>query len=423
MNVNDFQVVCNRYLFNAREKSKITFYRVDIRDYFVFKKSIGDAQFNNIVTEMGEALQKLQQWGVKVCRKDVDKLVVMVVGDGQSSEEYTCKLILKLLAKKYELADGLNVEININVATGHYPELGKNYNDVDSNLDVCMVVSRRKGVNKYAQYNVKFANESAEEYLFYKEIREAMRAKEFLLFYQPIVNTNNGEVAAGETLIRWNHKTQGVILPEKFLSVMEQTGDINWVGEWCVEEIAKQINEWKNYNCHFSISFNLSERQLLNPDLAESTLKIIQKYRIEPGNICLEISDMAMYDIYDVVKNNINKLSNKGVKICLDGFGSKFFTPIALQDFPLDAIKIDRKFWNDIEKSSIVKNTIKLLTDFAQEKNVMLIALSVETIEEVDLLRNYGINYMQGYFFEKPTYAKDFIGEVMFTPWNDKLHG
>lgn len=406
---------------SAGKRTKFTLYQIDIRRYDTLIKTIGDEQYATVVKEQCEALQKLQPWGVYIGMKKQDSIYMLIKGE-QGSTESICQLIINNLARNYALTQGMSVDVSLNVAAAPYPESGNTAEDLFKNLDITMVVSCRKGENRYALYSPQFGNAKTDEYLYYQEISEAIKAKEFTLYYQPIVDTNTMEVVSCETLLRWMHRTKGVLPPSSFLYVMEQTGDINWVGQWSFEQLMRQSTVWdNNYEQRFDIAFNLSERQLLNPELADEFRKIAKKEKGNQSKILLEIDDMTLYQTSDIAKKNLDAMFANGFKICLDGFGTTFTSPTMLEDLPINQIKMEKVFWSKLKDSSIVANTIKILLTYAEEKGLKIVAAGVEDAEEMELLRKHGIVYMQGYVFSKPKDAKDFIADVVFTPWADDL--
>ncbi len=405
----------------ATKRTKFTLYQIDIRQYDTLIRAIGTEQYANLVKEQCDALQKIQPWGVVLGMKKQDSILMLIKGDSTDAET-TSQLVITNLAKTYTLSHGMSVEIQVNVAAEQFPEAGTSAEDLFKNLEITMVVSRRKGANRFALYTPQFGNAETEEYRYYQEIREAIKAKEFNLYYQPIIDTNNMSVVSGETLLRWMHRTKGVLAPASFLYVMEQTGDINWVGEWCFEQLVQQSIVWdNNYEQKFDIAFNLSERQLLNTELADEFKKIIRRYKGNQTRILLKISDMTLYQSSEIARKNLDSLFAFGFKICLAGFGTTFTSPTALEQLPINQIKIAKSFWSKADDSTIVSNTITLLIAYAEEKGLKIVAEGVEDKSEIDFLRRHGINYMQGYAFSRPKDPKDFIADVVLTPWSEDL--
>lgn len=422
MSFDRFKVVVNNLCKQNTKKLKYALFRVDLRHIDDIKKAIGEDQMEAIYSEMTSLILKLPSWGIRIAKFDnVTFYVVMNINEEKTIENLS-QLLIENLAKRYEIGTDMSIPVAINVAACNIPEAGKNITELKNSLDITMIMSKRRGENCFVLYNIKYINENTDEYKYYHEIKEAISNKEFILYYQPVVSLDNFEVVSAEAVMRWAHKTKGILPPSEFLNIMEQTGDINWVGFWCFEKMLEQYNSWQtNYEQKFTISYNLSERQLLNADLADELKKLVKKYKIEPENIMVEIADLAMYNMSNIVKNNVDKLAQFGIKICFDGFGSKSTSLTLLQDFPLNAIKLYKGFWSKINESSIVKDTIKILVEYAKEKGIMLIAIGVEDKDEIEMLRQNGISFIQGFIFAKQKDPKDFIADVVFTPWTEVM--
>lgn len=397
-------------------------YQIDIRDYSNLKKTLGDSQYDNLLSNLCDSLHKLLPWGIKVGVKKKDSVVMYVRGSGNVDPSGLAEMIIKTVVKESAEASSIGVEIDVNVSVVAFPAGGKTSEELFKNLELAMVVSRRQGVNKYAFYTAQMGNKETEEYRYYQEIKDAMKAKEFTLYYQPVVDTNSMEVAGAEALIRWQHRTMGVLPPASFLYVMEKTGDINWVGNWCFQNMIKQHNLWRtNYENRFFVSINLSERQLLNPTLADELRDAVIKQKAFAGNFVMEVGAMSLYHSSEIVKNNIDRLKEYGFRVAIDRFGTDFTSPSLLEQLPVSVIKIDAKFWKNAAESNIASDIISMLVKYAQEKSIMLIPEGVETKEEMLKLRQMGFNYMQGYLFAKPLDSREFISDVLLTPWSNDL--
>ena len=422
MTMERFKVVADKIARLNNKSLKYGFFRIDIRQYEKMKDTIGEEQVKGIITEMISIMQNLVPWGIRIAHDGQKTFYVIMVVNEQYPIENLCRLLISNLDKDYEIGADFSIDININVAAGSIPEAGNSFEELAKSMEITMVISKRQGHNHYVLYSIKYSNEESPEYKLYQEIKEAINDKEFILHYQPIVETNNFEVVSAESLIRWAHKTKGLLPPKEFLTILEQTGDIIWVGEWSAEQMIAQYQQWQAEGSkHFSVSYNMSIKQLMNPKLLPSFKKIMRRYRVEAADIIFEISDIGMYNLSDIVKENIDGLAQMGCKIFIDDFGSKFSSPTGLLDLPISGIKIGRSFWTKMATSKMVANTISILVDYAKENGLMLVAVGVENREDMTNLRNMGINYMQGYLFSAQKDPKDFIADVATTPWVDVI--
>ena len=211
--------------------------------------------------------------------------------------------------------------------------------------------------------------------------------------------------------MRWNHPTKGVQAPATFLRVLEQSGDIKWVGNWGIEEIIRMHNEFANRfpTVRLRFSLNLYTKQLLDPKLSTSFIETIKKASAKPEDYMLEISDFMMLEKIAVIKTNIYKLRDFGFKIAVDGFELDGQSVQAIQRTPIDVIKLGRGFLKDIENNFMKERLLEILVKFATENNKMIISEGIETAEVSKYVKEQNVFYEQGYFFGKPMSEENFV--------------
>ncbi len=285
-----------------------------------------------------------------------------------------------------------------------------------------MIDSIKKGKANYSIYSNSLRAEQTKEYEVFVELKEAIKSKSFTILYQPIVDTNTMEVYAGEALLRWVHKTKGVLSPGTFLHIMEKTGDIVWVGYWAFEQMIKQMEAWKkNYNQRFKLSLNLSTRQLLEPKLSDSFRKLAIKNHADMSDFIFEIEDVNNYFTSQVAKENIDNLKSYGFQVAIDNFSENFERFTSIDNFPVDMIKIGKSFWDNISSDYMKTGIMETLKQMSINKGIQLIASFVSTSDDVMKIKNLDIDIMQGYIFTVPKNGKDFIGDVLLTPWEQDI--
>lgn len=240
--------------------------------------------------------------------------------------------------------------------------------------------------------------------MYYREVKNAILNKEFVLYYQPIVNLADKTLSGAEALMRWNHPTKGVQAPATFLKVLEQTGDIKWVGEWGIETMIRTHNTLaeKYPTIPLRLSLNLSTKQLLDANLANKFIDLMNKNNAKPEEYMLEISDFMMVEKIAVIKTNIYKLRDYGFKIAVDGFELDGQSVQAIQRSPIDVIKLGRSFLKDIENNFMKEKLLAILVKYAQDNNRTLICEGIETAEITKYVKEQSVFYGQGYYFAKP---------------------
>ena len=416
-----FEAMITRKLESDR-KANFTIIQIEIQDLVNLKKSYGDMQYDNAIASLIKTLKNILGLQYKLFKYSEDTIIIYSKYNisGEHLIDIAKKVIIEC-QKTIVLAGALTIEVDVNLGIASFPGCGSSFNEIQQNLSIALLNAKRKGYNKYSIYDAQLGNKQTDEYKNYLEIKSAISNKEFTLFYQPIVDLNTMEAMGAEALLRWEHKIHGVLAPSSFLSIMEKSGDINWVGFWSLEQLIKQSQQWKiQYpDKEILLNMNLSPKQLMNSELTEELRRIIKRYRINTGNFCMEIVQFAVFDKIKTVQDNIIKLSQMGFKIAVDNFGMEFSTLQALEQFKIDFIKLDRNFLKETSENEMSKNIAEMLIKYAAEKKIKIIAEGVENNEMLSYIKKLGINYGQGYFFAKPKKPKELIQDIILTPWND----
>ena len=234
-------------------------------------------------------------------------------------------------------------------------------------------------------------SETEAEFLdYYYQIKNAIAKKEFLLYYHPIIDIKSKEVYGVEALLRWNHPEHGLLSPFKFINIMEQSGDIYWVGLWGLESLIKNYYEFKQAypKSNIKFTFNISPKQLMNEALAVDFQRVLKKYKMNAENIVLEIVEFALFDKHNVVLQNITQLKALGFQFAVDGFGLDYATLAKLESMPLDTIKLSKEFLNE-EHSYVKSRFVNLLVEFAEKNQKTIISEGIENEEMLGMVKGY----------------------------------
>jgi diguanylate cyclase (GGDEF)-like protein len=394
----------------ATRFSRFSVIAVSINDAKGIRDSFGETQYDNALKTVMERLEKIFPAGSKICRYEYDEIAILV--DGADDEELKSLAMYSVVEcnKTVNMIANLLVEFNVNIAVVSYNEFNRTYEQLTQNLALTLVAGKRKGINQYLFHTAEVNNSETEEYKFYEEIKDAIEHNEFLLYYQPIVNLNTSETAGYESLLRWNHRTLGVLPPSKFLNIIDQSGDINWVGIWSFEQLLLQYTEWKRRNPsrRFFVSFNLSPKQLMNEKLIEELRQVMRKYKVDAADICIEIVEFALFDKMETVKNNINRLGQCGFKLAIDNYGPELNTLAMLEKNKVDYIKLEKDFIGRAKSNDFGKDIIAMLISYCEKSGVKLIAEGIEDADMLKFVKEMGITLGQGFYFGKPA-APEYI--------------
>lgn len=370
------------------------------------KTSLGERQVKKIVTTLRERIMSVIPHGSKICDYDDIRLGVFIEEymDNKGASNVALSIISEC-NRPVVLLTRTKMTINVNIGIASNNEFCPDSKTLLQNAELATLNSTRDGFNKYEIYSEMLAETQTEEYKKYQEIKLAIKDHQFTLYYQPIVTLETGEVCAYETLVRWAHPTLGLVTPAKFLPIMEQTGDINWIGTWAFDEMLKmQTKHYKEHpeDQHLIFTLNLSPKQLMYPHLAEEFRKVYKHYKIPAENICMEIVEFAMFDKVAEVSSNILKLTQMGFKIAIDDFGLEMSSLKLLEGLEFNWVKLDRKFIEQAQDDFLIGGLVETLVNFAEHKNFDIVAEGVEDEVIVDYVKGLKIAYGQGYFYGKP---------------------
>ncbi len=390
---------------SANKNTHFTVYYIEVNDAKPMQESFGEKLFGSAMATLQDRFYKLFPRGSRVCIYEYDSIVVY------TEEDMTKKEISDISAfclveghKPIGSATRVKLELDLNMGVCSYNAFSADFDTFKQNLELALATSKRSGLNKFTVYSADLMGSDTEEYKYYQEIKSAIEANEFTLYYQPIFDLQQNRAIAYEALLRWNHKTLGVLSPAKFLSIIEQSGDINWVGTWAFEQMLVTYERHKSEHPQDDVIFsmNLSPKQLMNPKLVEDLRRILKKHRVSAGEVCLEIVEFAMFDKVQQVKDNIQQLTQSGFKIAVDDFGLEMSSLKMLENLQFNFVKLNKSFIEQSQDDFLIGGVVDALVGYSEKKNFQIVASGVEDDVTLEFLKERKIHCGQGYFFGKP---------------------
>lgn len=273
----------------------------------------------------------------------------------------------------------------------------------DSHTAMCR--AKEQGDGRYEVYDQAMRSRVLSMLQIENDLRRAIDRKEFHLHYQPIVSLNTGKVCGFESLVRWQHQRDGLTYPDKFISIAEDSGLILQLGHWVLDEACRQMSIWlKEYSCAepFTMSVNLSVKQLIQTELVEQIRNTLTKYQLDPRMLKLEITESAVLETSDRSTMILRELQQMGIELVTDDFGTGYSSLRYLQNFPIGSLKIDRLFVTGMSASGGNLGIVRAIIAMAKSLHINAIAEGVETVEQLTLLQSLGCGYGQGHLFSPP---------------------
>jgi diguanylate cyclase (GGDEF)-like protein len=377
---------------------------LDIDRFQVINKSLGHYAGDRVLIKIAQRLQKMLGDHAQIARVGGDEFAILFQNIDQSQAKRLLDETRKLLASPLILSrHRLSITASVGLAIAQ-----SNYGQTPDELlrDAHTAMYRAKAL-KEVQYQV-FSNDMREEAVarldLESDLIKALEDNEFSLFYQPIINLKTSEVSGFEALIRWKQEKRGLISPNDFIPVLEETGMIIPLGDWILKTACCQIKVWQERYPHLSLKMNvnLSRRQLDQADLVQQIQNVLTELNMPGEMLQLEITEsMIMRDV-EAAHSLMLKLKALGIQLAIDDFGTGYSSLSYLHRFPTDTLKIDRSFVNCMENSIEDREIVQTIISLGHKLKMNLVAEGISTLAQLILLKDAQCHYGQGYYFARP---------------------
>jgi len=332
---------------------------------------------------------------------DVFSILLPDVGDSQQAG-IVARRVVEALIQPVRV-EGQDVFATASIGMVFYPQDGHDAHELVSNAELAVRHAKDQGRNNYEFYSPALHVDVRERLLLETDLRNATLRNEFVLHYQPKVSCASGRITGVEALIRWQHPRRGLVPPDQFIPLLEETGLIVQVGRWVLQEACRQTVEWQKAGLDIlSVAVNLSARQLQSETLLDEVARTLKESGLKPACLDLEITEsMLMHNAEQAIRM-LGALKQTGVTLSLDDFGTGYSSLAYLKRFPLDSVKVDRSFVQDIAADSDDASITRAVITMAHHLKLKVVAEGVETAEQLALLISHQCDIIQGYFFSRP---------------------
>ncbi|MBA4349363.1 MAG: hypothetical protein C0415_05175 [Thermodesulfovibrio sp.] len=408
----------NRSLFNDRvkqavaraeyNKKLIAVLLVDIDRFTFINDTFGADVGDEVLKEVGKRLSNSVREGDTVARLGSDEFGISLIDIAQSSD---IVLILKNIMKNIRqpikiVREDLIITACIGISI--YPADAKDSPTLVKNAEIALTKVRGMQMNNYQFYTSDMNVRASEFLLMEKNLFDALKNGEFIIYYQPYFDINTGEITGMEALLRWNSPALGLLPPSRFIPPLEETGMIIDVGEWILKTVCSQIKDWQNKGYSVvPVSVNLSPVQFSQRDLEDVLERHIKESGINPKFITFEITESAFMQDIEFTKSVLEKLKKIGISVSIDDFGTGYSSLSYLKRFPVDNLKIDISFIRDIATDPDSASIVTAIISMAHGLGIKTIAEGVETEEQWKILRILRCDIMQGFYRSRPLPAED----------------
>ncbi|MFL0810947.1 MAG: bifunctional diguanylate cyclase/phosphodiesterase [Agarilytica sp.] len=392
---------------SRRNNNHFALMLIDLDQFNLFVQNYGsyngDRYLKNLASRMLEVVREVDT----VARIGGDKFVVILdnINDPEQIQSVARKLLEASSSKITAEIDGQEtlLECAVSIGISLYPKDGDSPDQLLRQADTAMSRAKAAGKNQH-QFYIKTMTESAVNYLLLEnELKKAIEGDELQLYFQPQVDIRNGEVCGLEVLCRWQHPKRGLLQPGYFIPLAEETGLIEPLGEWVLKKSVALFNRWMALGYDFGrISVNVSAKQFRNPDFVKLIREVLDESDLPEFRLELELTESATMENASQAVENLKQLKQAGVAIALDDFGTGYSSLSYLQRFPIQRLKIDKSFVDEVDKNESSAATAKSIIDLANNMSLEIVAEGVEREGQANWLLARGCYVIQGALFSEP---------------------
>ncbi|TGL44208.1 sensor domain-containing protein [Leptospira perdikensis] len=401
----------NQALKNHKStETLLAFYFFDIDNFKFINDSLGHTKGDILLQMVGARLKRVMTEVDTVARFGGDEFAILKVDiQNKSAAAEFAQKILEILSQPFHIM-GRDLFTTISMGIALSPNDGVSTSELLKNSDMAMYKAKELGRNNFKFYTNELILRSEKRLYIENSLRKAIQNDELLLYFQPKMSTITNQVCGAEALIRWKHPERGWVPPVEFIPVAEDSGIIERIGDWVLEEACRLKTEWKKQNLpSFPISINVSGKQLARANWSHRVQSTILQYNINPEEIELELTESSIMENPEKSIEAFEYLSGLGIKVSIDDFGTGYSSLSYLKKINADVIKIDRSFVIDLELNEDDRVICKAIINMAHSLGMEVIAEGVENAAQKDLLHDLGCHMIQGYLYSKPLPADEFV--------------
>ncbi len=411
----------NRLLFQSRmehalegahrQGEQVALLLIDLDRFKDVNDTLGHPAGDELLQKVVERMRQRLREEDTLARLGGDEFVVLLERLAHPQDAgRVAQEIIDALVQVFRLDNGAEVFISASIGISLYPEHGATPSELTQHADAALYLAKGQGRHTYRYYTEALTRATQDRLSLESRLRRALEHEELQVYYQPQVEIASGRIVGAEALVRWLDPEAGMIMPERFIYIAEESGLIIQLGEYVLRTACRQAKAWSDAGLSaLRLAVNLSTRQFAHPDLAGQILGVLHETGYDPKRLELELTESALMSEGGDAAALLNQIKTLGVRLALDDFGTGYSSLSYLRRFPLDTLKIDKSFVRDIPRH---RDDMEIATAIIQLAHILgftVLAEGVETEEQLSFLRERGCDFYQGYLFGKPVPAAEFI--------------
>lgn len=414
-NRNYFVRLVGEFIRKAEEeKTAVAVMFLDFDDFRRINDGMGLIVGDELVQVFGHFLSGLMGDHIVVSHFNSDTYCIGIYDPcGARSAETIYKTIKERLRQPFVLSGGQEIYITLSVGVAEYPEAASGTLELINCAEIVMFKAKNMGKDNLLYYDGTILEEFIHNVTIENKLRDAIFQQNFSMYYQPQFRTTDKKLRGVEALIRWKDDNGKMVSPAVFIPIAEKSGTIVPIGTWVIEESLQAFADWKRkYHYPMIMSLNISAIQYRQPDFVEKVVQLMDKYKISPSELELEITESVLIDDFTEITEKLAALRNIGIKISLDDFGTGYSSLSYLKGLPIDTLKIDKSFIDTVIADENTRIITESIIYMVKKLGYETIAEGVETEEQYQYLNEIDCDNIQGYLLGKPM-PSDKIEELL----------
>jgi len=402
-----FEDRLTQILLRQSGNGKVAVFFVSLDRFKALRDTLGHSVGDRLIKEVARRLETVAETQAAVARFEGDEFAILFTYE--NSDELTAfgNKVFDAFHSPLVVGDD-EVVIPISMGISLSPEDGNDAQTLLTNAGAALSYVRKNGGNNYKFFTADLHDNAMSRLALENELRRALERSEFELYYQPKVDMASGKMTGMEALLRWNHPELGLVPPLDFIPLAEETGLILPIGEWVLRTACAQAKVWHDRGFDLNVAVNLSPRQFQQQDLVDTINRIVAETGFDPRQLNLEVTESSIMNNAESAATVLRELKDTGIRISIDDFGTGYSSLAVLKNLPIDVLKVDKTFVNDVTTNPDDAALVTAVVTLAHNLRLNVVAEGVETREQLEFLRALKCDKWQGYLYSKPLTAAAF---------------